>query len=514
MINHWRLVPVATVLFTVIGGMIALNAPAVDVAVVLSALALVVAFAVATGVREVRVALAALPQDDDARPFSEVIGVWRHRTFFALGNSNFRMLYFGNLAQFASMQMQLVVRGWLVFHLTGSYAALGTMALANALPSLIGSPIGGVVADRATKKTVIQSAQIYNAINAALLAILAAGWFGLELQFWHLFLSAFLQGSVNSLMQPSRQSMISDLVPRDRLMNAIALNSSGQTMMQLVGPAMAGFLIAALSPSLVFVVMSLLYMLAAMFTYRLPTRPLYAYIAAPVAADAHGTSSGAGGGGRMGGRGMGGAEGGGRGRGAGSLRDLLQGLAYVVHDPTLRMVLGVNFLVVVVAMPYMQLLPGFVSEVLQKGPAEQGVLQSMQGVGALIGALFVASMPSRGRGRLLIICGTVMGLAIVAFSASTIYLLSLPIMVVLGFGQAGRQAMGQVLIQEYAEDEYRGRVVAVLFMEFGLVQFGTFFVGLLAQVVGPRIALGGLAALLVVSMALVAAFVPRMRNLD
>ena len=106
-----------------------------------------------------------------------------------------------------------------------------------------------------------------------------------------------------------------------------------------------------------------------------------------------------------------------------------------------------------------------------------------------------------------------MGLTIVAFSSSTIYLLSLPIMIVLGFGQAGRQAMGQVLIQEYAADEYRGRVVAVLFMEFGLVQFGTFFVGLLAQAVGPQIALGSLAAALVVTMALVTAFVPRMRNL-
>ena len=506
MTTFGRLLPLAGLLFGTFVALAVAHAPVAAELPVLGGLGVIAVLAVFLGSREVVRGVDALPKSDD-RPLGEVVGVWQRRTFSALGDRDYRLLYLGNLAQFASMQMQLVVRGWLVFQLTGSYAALGTMALANAVPSLIGSPIGGVVADRATKKTVIQSAQVYNAVNAALLAILAAGWFGLELQFWHLFLSAFLQGSVNSLMQPSRQSMISDLVPRERLMNAIALNSSGQTMMQLVGPAVAGFLIAVLSPSLVFVVMAVLYMAAAAFTYRLPTRPLYAYTGGPAAGGDHG------GGDRVGGRGGGGRGGGGRGRGAGSAKDLVAGLAYVIKDPTLRMVLGVNFLIVVVAMPYTQLLPGFVSQVLQKGPAEQGVLQSMQGVGALIGALFVASAPARGRGKLLIICGTAMGLAIVVFSTSTVYLLSLPIMIVLGFGQAGRQAMGQVLIQEYAEDEYRGRVVAVLFMEFGLVQFGTFFVGLLAQAVGPQLALGSLAMTLVIAMGLVAVFAPRMRNL-
>ena len=97
------------------------------------------------------------------------------RTFSALGDANFRLLYVGNIMQFGSMQMQLVVRGWLVFHLTGSFAALGTMSLANAIPGLIFSPVGGVAADRLPKKTVIQAAQLFNVFNAAALAILAAG---------------------------------------------------------------------------------------------------------------------------------------------------------------------------------------------------------------------------------------------------------------------------------------------------------------------------------------------------
>src|SRR5215210_3490635 len=149
---------------------------------------------------------------------------WRGRTFSSLQDRNFRLLYFGNILQFGSMQMQQLVRGWLVFHLTGSFAALGLMALANAIPGLLFAPVGGVVADRLPKKTVIQFCQTYNVLNAAVLAVLAAGVFGLHLAFWHLFLSGFLQGGINSIMQPSRQSIIKDLVGTERLMNAIGIN--------------------------------------------------------------------------------------------------------------------------------------------------------------------------------------------------------------------------------------------------------------------------------------------------
>lgn len=306
---------------------------------------------------------------------------WLKRTFSALGDHNFRLLYVGNIMQFGSMQMQLVVRGWLVFHLTGSFAALGTMSLANAIPGLIFSPIGGVAADRLPKKTVIQAAQMFNVVNAAALAILAADWFGMSLQFWHLFASAMLQGAVNSVMMPSRQSIISDLVGRDRLMNAIGVNSSGQTLMQLVGPGLAGFLIAALTPASVFWVMAAMYAIAVAFTMRLPAHPLFATAPGPRAA-------------------------GGR-RGSGSFRDLADGMRYVAKDPTIRMLIAVNFLIVVVAMPYTMLLPGFVREVLCREPActpeasgvMQGTLQSVQGIGAVIGSMVIAMGAERGRGR-------------------------------------------------------------------------------------------------------------------
>jgi MFS family permease len=189
-------------------------------------------------------------------------------------------------------------------------------------------------------------------------------------------------------------------------------------------------------------------------------------------------------------------------------------MRYVMTDRTIRTLIAVNFLIVLVAMPYTMLLPGFVKDVLHEGAFQQGTLQSFQGIGALFGSFFVASAASRGRGKMMIGWGLLLGVGIVAFATSTNYWITLPIMVVIGAGQSGRMAIGQVLIQSYSEEEYRGRVQSVWFMQFSMVQFGTFIVGILAEAFGPQLAIGGMAAFLVVAMVLVATFVPTMRRLE
>ena len=402
------------------------------------------------------------------------------RRFDSLTNAHFRLLFMGNLLQFGSMQMQQLVRGILVFQLTGSFAYLGAVAMANAIPGLLFAPVGGVLADRAPKKMIIQAAQGYNVINAAVLAVLAAtGLMRIE----HLMISAVLQGAVNSMMMPSRQSIISELVGRDRLMNAVGMNTSGQNLMQLAGPAIGGLLIATTSPAVVFSVMSAMYALAVTFTVRLPKKPLFAYD------------------GRRGPR-------------RGSLRDLIEGVRYVAKDPSIRTLIIVNFIIVLATQPYQMMLPGFVREVLHKGSAEQGILSTITGVGALGGSFIVASLSERNRGRVLLTVAFAAGFALVAFAASTNYLITMPIMLFVGATQATRMSLGQVLIQSYSEDEFRGRVMAVWFMQFSLVQVGTFLVGILSEVLGPQLAIGGLAAAMIVSLVFVTAFVPRMRNLQ
>jgi len=425
------------------------------------------------------------PAVEGARRQGRIRGIATSRTFTALQDANFRLLFTGNVLQFGAMQMSMLVRGVLSFELTGSYAALGVVSLANAIPGLIFSLVGGIAADRFPKKTVIQSAQIVNFLVSAALAVLAGT--GL-LRFEHLVLTAVLQGIVMSLMMPSRQSIILDLVGRERLTNAVALNTSGMNLMQLVGPGLGGALLALSSPALVFGFMALLYFVAVTFTVRLPKEPVFAMSEPrthPV----------------------------GRGRGSG-IRDIGDGLKYVARDPTIRTLMAVNFLIVLASMPYTMMLPGFVREVLHRGPAAQGMLMSMSGVGAVAGSLTVATMRERARGRLLLICATVLAFALVAFSVSTVYYVTLPLMLVIGASTAGRMSIGQVLIQAYPADEYRGRVMAVWMMQFNLVAFGTFFVGIMSEAFGPQLAIGGLAGFLLVVLLCVTLFVPRFRNLQ
>ncbi len=303
-----------------------------------------------------------------------------------------------------------------------------------------------------------------------MLALLA--WSG-HLGYEHLAITAVLQGAVNSVMTASRHTIIQDMVGRGRLMNGISLNVSVQNLMQLVGPGLGGVLIAFTGAAVTFWVMAGLYAGAVLFTVRLPKVP----VDGPVEVSAT--------------------------RGGG-FRDLVDGLKYVAHDPTIRAHILVNFGIVLFATPYSSLFPGFVVEVLGKGAAEQGVLVGFSGAGALIGSLFVASHPPRDRGRLLLTIALVLAIGLIAFSVSTNYYLTMPIMMF----------VGQVILQTYSAEAFRGRTVAVWMTQYSIVSFGTFAVGVIAERAGPQIAIGGMAVALLVFVASVALFVPRYRNLQ
>lgn len=406
---------------------------------------------------------------------------WRPNTFDALHNRNFRLLLAGNTLQFTAQQMQNLVRGVLAYEITGSFTALGFMALANSVPGFLATPLGGVIADRVPKKTVIQAVQTFNALNAVMLALLA--WSG-HLGYEHLAITAVLQGAVNSVMTASRHTIIQDMVGRDRLMNGISLNVSVQNLMQLIGPGLGGALVAFTGATVTFWVMAGLYAGAVMFTLRLPKVP----VDGPV--EVSGPAR------------------------AGGFGDLVDGLKYVAHDPTIRTHILVNFGIVLLATPYSSMLPGFVKEVLGKGAAEQGVLVGFSGAGALIGSLVVASYPPRHRGRLLLAISTMLALGLIAFSFSTSYYVTMPIMMFIGAGISLRMSVGQVILQTYSAEAFRGRTVAVWMTQYSIVSFGTFAVGVLAEHAGPQVAIGGMAVVLLAFVAAVALFVPRYRNLQ
>ena len=407
-------------------------------------------------------------------------GGLRLRTFDSLGDRDFRWFYLALLGQMAAMNMQMLVRGYLAFELTGSFAALGVIGLGSAVPMLTLSVPGGVIADRAPKKLVLQIGQLANAAIAAIVGLLLLSG---VLGFAHLLAAGAAQGAAIALMMPSRQAIMPEVVGMGRLMNAVSLGAAATNLMRLGAPAAGGFLIALAGAEWVYFMMAALYLfaVAALARVRLRHEP---------AARRRGAAGG------------------------GGLADLAEGLRYVRRERTLLALVAVGTAGSLLAMPYQLLLPGFVEDVLGGGAAELGLLIAVSGAGSLIGSLALASLPPRRRGLLLIASGLVIGLALLGFSATTRIVAGGVCMLFVGVGSAGRQALGNVLLQSYARDEYRGRVMSIYMTQFGLMSFGAVFLGLAAERAGGQWALGAMAAALVAVMLAFLAASPRLRALD
>lgn len=418
--------------------------------------------------------------------------LFRLRTFDALHSGSFRWFFASMLAQFSSMHMQMVVNPWLVFELTGSYALLGSIALASAVPGLILGFVGGVVADRAPKKIVIQIGQTISAVSTLAVALLL--WVDM-LTFTHLLALAAIQGAVFAIIGPARQAFIPEIVGPTRLTNAIALNMAGLNVTRMGVPALGGFLIAIMGAAGVYAVMGALILLA-----MVTLTPIRKYVPGPgeEVPEAPERPAPVGGHGRMGSRGV---------------ADVIDGFRYLAADRLVLSLLLVNFFIVLMSMPYMQLMAGFVKQVLNSGPEGLGILWSITGIGSLVGSLAIASMPNRGRGKVFIWSALVLGFALAAFAASSWFWVSALIMVVVGVGQAGRMSLSNILVMHYTRPEFQGRVMSVYMMEFSLVSVGTFLVGVLAQYIGIQWAIG-LTGLSLIGIAVYSlALVPKVRDL-
>ena len=189
-------------------------------------------------------------------------------------------------------------------------------------------------------------------------------------------------------------------------------------------------------------------------------------------------------------------------------------MRYTARRPVILQILALNLLIVSASMPYMFLLPGFVDDVLGLGGAHLGLLLSLMGVGSLFGTLVVASLPPRGRGLLYLLSAVLLGAGVLAFAAAEAFWLSALLTVAIGVGHAGRMSLSNVLLQSYVDSDYRGRVMSIYMMEFGLVAFCVFAVGALAEFVGLQLAIGGGAALLLAIALLLFPAFPQLRRLD
>jgi len=411
-------------------------------------------------------------------------GRW-HGTFAAFEIINYRWFFAALCGNFAAMNIQMFIRGWLVFEITGSYEKLGWMTAAGGLVGLVAAPLGGVVADRVKqKKTILQLAGIANAlITLGIAALIFQG----ILVFEHLLISSILQGLVMNAMMPARQAFTKDVVGLDRLTNAIALSTSGMNTARLLLPGLAGGLVAALGggdgnidpAKWVYLAMAALYVWSASVITLIEVEDR--------APDDESQGS--------------------------ILSDLSSGFKYVLRTPIIAMLLGCNFLMVFFSLTYFMLLPGFAKDVLNAGPDDLGLLISLSGIGSLLGSLYVASFGNRKRARLLLIGGLLMGVSLLGFAWSTYFWLSTVLLTVVGFGQASRMSLSNVLIQSYVDDDFRGRVMSIYMLEMAFLSIAIYPISLFADYFGPQWAVG-LSAMGLVLLILILFQIPQYRDLD
>jgi MFS family permease len=405
--------------------------------------------------------------------------------FDAFSVVNYRWFFAALCGNFAAMNMQMFIRGWLVFEITGSYEKLGWMTAAGGVVGLFAAPLGGVVADRVRqKKHVLQIAGTANALLTLAVAVLIATG---DLKFGHLLLTSVLQGLVMNAMMPSRQALTKDVVGLDRLTNAIALSTSGMNTARLLLPGLAGGMVAALGgghgyidpAKWVYFLMTALYVWSAAVMTMIDVEDR----AEPETPDGQ------------------------------LLQELKLGFRYVMDTPVILMLLGCNFLMVFFSLTYFMLLPGFAKDVLNAGPDRLGLIISISGVGSLAGSLYIASIANRRRARLLLSGALLMGIALLCFSLSTNFWLSVALLTLVGLGQAARMSLSNVLIQSYVDDAYRGRVMSIYMLEMSVLSISIYPISVLADIWGPQWAVGISAACLIV-LVLILFAVPSYRDLD
>lgn len=404
------------------------------------------------------------------------------RTFSSLGNRDYRY-YFGTVTlQTTAMYMQTIVRSLLVYRITGSVALLGTVALISAIPEIVLSLFGGVLADRIPKKLVLIFGQTAYAVASLIVAVcITVGYISPEHpeSWWVLAVTAFFRGGVLGIVMPSRQAIISELVGTDLLMNALSINNLVRNISRLFAPALAGILIDVVGFEAVYYIMTVMYVLAIFLTLPLPLT---------------GTAK--------------------RTKMVNPFAEIRDGLKYVWRENILFSILILTMFITLLSSPYMQLLAVFTDDILKVGATGLGILVSASGAGAMVGTLILASLPSRRRGLMLFISGAILGLALAGFSFSPIWVLSLALMVFIGFGQTGRMLLSNALLQSYSEEGYRGRVMSIYLMESGISTVGVFFAAILAEGVGVQWAVGGLAILLLAGCTLGIFLQPRVRRLE
>ncbi|MGO9438613.1 MAG: MFS transporter [Terracidiphilus sp.] len=390
-----------------------------------------------------------------ARDFSHA---WR-----ALRHPNFRLFFAGQSISLIGTWMTRVATSWLVYRLTKSSLLLGTVSFAGQIPTFLLAPLAGVIVDRMDRRRVLLWTQ-----TLAMIQSLALAWLTLthRINIAEVLVLSAMQGIINAFDMPGRQSFMVKMVEdRADLSNAIAINSSMVNAARLIGPSLAGILIAATSEGWCFLVDGISYVavIVSLLMMRLAA-----------STEAHAETS--------------------------MVMQLREGWTYVAGFAPIRTILSLFALISLMGWPFMVLMPVFAAQVLHGGPHTLGFLMGAVGVGSLVSALSMVMRRSvRGLGKMIPLAAAAFGVGLICFGLSTNLWLSMALLLLTGFGMMQGLTASNTIIQTLVDEKMRGRVMSYYTMAFvGMAPFGSLLAGALAHVIGaPRtVIVSGIACIL------------------
>jgi len=403
------------------------------------------------------------------------------KTFAAFKNPVFRLYYGALLAQRAAFNMQIVTRSYLIYQLTDSYTLLGLLNLVYVFPSFFTSLFGGAIADRVQKKNVLLfGTLIVSAMFLGVAISLTTGYLSSERtgSWWVLMAAAGLQGIFAGIMMPSRQAIVPEIVGEQNLMNGVALTSLAMNLLRLFAPAVAGFIMAAYDFHVVYYIMAALTAIAVILTAFMP------YTGKIVKSSTK------------------------------MFANIREGLRYIRRSKIVLFLLVFVLISMTLSMPIQTLMAVFADDILKVGPSGMGILLAVSGGGAIVASIALASLPDKKRGLLLLVGSLVLSMALIGFSFSSSWPISLSFIFIFGLGQAMRMTLGNTLVQQHTDSEYRGRVMSIYTMEFSIMSLGTFAAAMLSEIIGVQWAISSFAMALILIILLAVVFVPQLRKLD
>lgn len=370
------------------------------------------------------------------------------KTFSALRHRNFQLYVAGQLLSTMGTWMQIIAQGWLVYQLSQSELILGIVGFASAIPALLITPWGGVVVDSVSRRKLMVITQSCAMLLALILAALT---FSGLVQVWHVIVLSVFLGVVNAFDGPARQAFVVDMVGREDLPNAIAINSMTFNSARIVGPAVGGFLLATVGADWCFLIngVSFLAVIAGLLAMRVPPFQPQSKKVAP-------------------------------------WQQLRSGVVYAARIDEVAALLLLSLNLSLFGITYSTVLPAFVDQILNQGPAAFGAINMASGIGAVTTAILIARHGDGGqRGVWLTRISLAYPLVLLAFALNSVYPVALGLSVLIGVGFMGQFTLINTLLQTHIDDQMRGRVMSLYTLTFfGMTPFGNLAIGALSEVWG------------------------------